>query len=64
LIHEGENREIKKGRFQDPLEFNKSDIIKSGNEDLLKGRGSGEKKGIDGIQEEFQIESEENLWIL
>ena len=64
MIHKGVNREIRKGRCQEPLELIKSDTIKSGKEDLLMGRGSGEKKGIKGIQEEFQTEREEDLWIL
>ena len=44
MIHEGVNRESRKGRFQKPLKLIKSDTIKSGKEDLFMGRGSGEKK--------------------
>jgi hypothetical protein len=39
-------------------------MIKSGEEDLFRERGIGEKKGKVGIQEEFHTEREENLWIL
>ena len=55
------NKEIKRERFHEPLEVIKSETIKSGNWDLLIGRGLGEKKDKVGIQEEFQTERGEEL---
>jgi hypothetical protein len=38
------NKETKRGRFHEPLGVIKSETIKSKKEDLLRGRGLGEKK--------------------
>jgi hypothetical protein len=38
------NKETRKGRFHEPLGVIKSETIKSEKEDLLRGRGLGEKK--------------------
>jgi hypothetical protein len=54
------NKETKRVRFHEPLGVIKSETIKSEKEDLLKGRGLGEKKSTIGIQEEFQTERKKN----
>ena len=63
LTQEGVNKEMRRERFQESLEI-KSETIKSGNKVMLNGREAEEKKGKVGIQEEFQTERAEELWIL
>jgi hypothetical protein len=63
LTQEEVNKEMRRGRFQEPFEI-KSETLSSGKGVLLKGFDWGEKRGMVGIQEEFQTERAENLWIL
>ena len=51
---------MRRERFQEPLKI-KSETINSGKEVLLKKGEVGEKKGMVGIQEEFQTERAEEL---
>ena len=60
MIQVGVNREISRGRFQEPFEI-KLGTINSRKEVLLRGRERAEKKGIVGIQGEFQTERAEKL---
>jgi hypothetical protein len=57
----GVNREIKRGRFQEPFGEMMFETINSGFADRLRGRREGEKKGAVGIQEEFHTKREEDL---